>query len=232
MTSLKLQSCFGIAVVLVVGAAGFAAPTLYGPTPYLQASDSPFAGLSLGYFHLEDFEDGLLNTPGVTASTGIPTKPTYSASVTDSVDADDGLIDGFGNAGNSWFATPGVPGVTFTFDPTVLGTLPTHVGIVWTDGQDPVVFQAFDGIGNPLGAVGPAYIADGSYFGGTAEDHFFGISDAGGIGKITITSGQSAGIEVDHLQYGGPNPIPAPGAMLLGSLGTALAGYLRRRRTL
>ena len=29
-----------------------------GPTPYLSFADSPFSGLSFGYFHLETFETG------------------------------------------------------------------------------------------------------------------------------------------------------------------------------
>jgi hypothetical protein len=41
-----------------------------GPSPYLSFSDSPFNGGSFTYFHLETFEDHLLNTPGVTASPG------------------------------------------------------------------------------------------------------------------------------------------------------------------
>lgn len=39
-----------------------------GPSPYLSFADSPFNGGSFSYFHLETFEDHLLNTPGVTAS--------------------------------------------------------------------------------------------------------------------------------------------------------------------
>src|SRR6185295_5549806 len=58
-----------VQALVAAGAAGKctarSGPTLYGPSPYLSAADSPFAGLSLGYYLLEDFEDGQLNTPGV-----------------------------------------------------------------------------------------------------------------------------------------------------------------------
>ena len=55
--------------------AGFAGPvradpTPLGPTPYLSSSDSPLSGGSFAYFHLENFEDHLLSTPGVSASAG------------------------------------------------------------------------------------------------------------------------------------------------------------------
>ena len=75
------------------GSAAHAA--LIGPTPYLESSDSPFDGVSFGaYFHLEDFEDHLLNVPGVTASSGGVTSIVFGPAIHDSVDADDGFIDG------------------------------------------------------------------------------------------------------------------------------------------
>jgi hypothetical protein len=185
----------------------------------------------LDYFHLEDFEDGLLNTPGVTASAGIATKILYAAAYVDSVDGDDGTIDGNGNGGNSWFSSNGATGITFTFNSAVLGALPTQAGIVWTDGLNPVTVRYYDGDGTLVGEATATGLADGSYTGGTAEDRFFGLAYSGGIGSVFISSGAGAGIEVDHLQYGG-TAVPAPGALLLGSLGTGLLGWMRRRRAL
>ncbi len=206
--------------------------TLFGAIPYLQASDSPVVAVGMDYFWLEDFEDFALNTPGVTASAGYSTKPTWPASMTDSVDGDDGAVDGSGNGGNSWFSMDGGTGVTFTFDDGVLGSFPTHVGIVWTDGVDPLGFEAYNAYGVLVGSVTATGIADSVYTGTTAEDRFFGMIYDDGISKIRLYSGAGGGIEMDHLQYGGNNPIPAPGAVVLAGVGAALAGWLRRRRAI
>ena len=69
-------------------------------------ADSPFAGGTYEYFYLEDFEDGALNTPGVSANGGnaygVP-----GEEYRDSVDWDgDHIIDGLGNAGGNYYAYP------------------------------------------------------------------------------------------------------------------------------
>lgn len=191
---------------------------LIGPTPYLGLGDSPLDlfGGNLAYF--ENFEDGVFNIPGVTASVGDPFGP---SGITDSVDEDDGNIDGFGSAGWSFFSGNGAAGIQFFFDADVLGQLPTQAGIVWTDGAGTITFTAFDGDGNVIGSLQGTH-ADATFFGTTAEDRFYGVIHAGGIGSILI-SNSSGGIEVDHLQF----VVPGPSTLALLGLG-GLA--LRRRR--
>jgi hypothetical protein len=239
--------------LLFAGPAG--AATLYGPSPYLcfdtatapagcGGADSPFKSLPFSYFFLETFEDHLLNVPGVTFS-GVPgtgvTSVVFGPSIHDSVDADDGVIDGSGLLGDSFFSPSGSTGITFTFSGAVLGALPTHAGIVWTDGAGTISFSASGpgGVLAPCSVVGfsiPGVVPDGSFSGTTGEDRFFGCSDPGGISSIFI-SNSSGGIEVDHLQYGllgaGPGPsIPAPASLVLlgsGLIGMVVARGLRRR---
>ena len=211
------------------GSAAHAA--LIGPTPYLQSSDSPFDGVGFGaYFHLEDFEDALLNVPGVTASSGGVTSVVFGPAIHDSVDADDGLIDGSGLGGDSWFSNPGVAGVTWTFNEGLLGALPTHAGVVWTDGAGDIMFEAFDKDGLSLGTVVGMH-ADGSVNGETAEDRFYGVIDLGGISAIKL-SNQSGGIELDHLQYGAVvGGVPEPATALLLATTLIVLCHFRKRKT-
>ncbi len=130
-------------------------------------------------------------------STGLP-------KLTDSVDADDGVIDGTGqtdDGGYSWFAEGN----------TVLITLPglmQSAGVVWTDG-DPlltdVIFEAFDQDGNSLGQINAGDIADDSIQGTTEEDRFFGVRFGDGIltgvTAIRMTNVGGSGIEIDHIQF-------------------------------
>src|SRR5262245_33520243 len=115
---LTTLAAFGLALA----AAPLARADYLGPTPYLSFGDSPFNGLSFSYFHLEDFEDGSFNTPGATASAGWTVNG--PGGFTDSVDGDDGAIDGSGTGGHS-FLTSSSTFLTITFSASVLGQLPT-----------------------------------------------------------------------------------------------------------
>ena len=246
-TMLRMIRTLGIVAVAIAGGAGFgeamAVPTFLQQANYRSFADSPFLGNTLGTFYLEDFEDGALNTPGVAAinnTAGLVMSVITPAVNTDSVDGDDGAIDGLGRGGHSFASFPNGAsenlGYTFVFDAGVLGSLPTHVGIVWTDGGFGASSQVefFDGGGGFLGMIGPVAVGNNSFTGETAEDYFFGVIEAGGIGSFTIRDpGHSNNLEVDHLQYGlqagPPTQSPVPSALWwLGPM--AVAGVLVTNR--
>ena len=193
-----------------------------GPQPYLDfnataagAAVSPFANLpDFEYFYLEDFEDEALNTPGASL---LESEDDLSGSFafSDSVDGDDGQIDGEANGTLSLFSGFSTETFTFVFSENQLGNLPTHAGIVWTDiGRnnggtpfpsnliDNVYFEAFDSSGASLGIHGPFSLGDESISRTTDEDRFFGVFNAGGISSIKISMPGKNNWEVDHLQYG------------------------------
>lgn len=193
-----------------------------GPSTYSSFGDSPFNGVSFSYFHLETFEDGLFNVPGVTATgTPAPLVATGSTAI-DSVEN--------GPSGHSFF-TAGQPGIAFDFSASILGQLPTHVGIVWTDGINPITFEAFDAMGSSLGTIVGNH-ADSTFFGTKGEDRFYGIIELGGISSFRISSGAGQGIEVDHLQYGlAASSVPEPSTIALFGIGgvcLALIATFRR----
>ncbi len=209
MRNFNITLTCGVLVAYAL-AAPTPAQTFLGPTPYLSfAGDSPFAGSTFQYFHLEDFEDALLNTPGVSLTCS---DVAFCSAVSlidptghDSVDEDDGVIDGSGLNGDDLYTQGNPASLTFNFDAGALGTLPTHAGLVWTDGTVgvTVTLEAFGPGGASLGMVGPSGgFADTSFFGQTAEDRFFGVISSGGISAITMTHSIPGGVEVDHLQYG------------------------------
>jgi len=195
---------------------------------YARASDSPLAATPFSWFHLENFEDHLFNTPGVSASAGGVTSVVFGPQIHDSVDTDDGAFDGSGLLGDDYFSGSGSTGIVFTFSAAVLGALPTHAGLVWTDGDGSTTFQAFDHNGASMGVI-TVNLANGSFNGETSEDRFFGAVDPLGITAIKI-SNSSGGIEIDHLQYGLAGAVPEPEtyALMLGGLG--LLGLVSRRR--
>jgi hypothetical protein len=136
------------------------------------------------------------------------------------------LINGSGTQGRSFFSNSGGVGIDFTFNSIALGFLPSRVGIVWTDGLNPITFEAFDQNGISLGTLSGMH-ADANFNGGTAEDRFYGVAHHGGISRIHIHNAANAGIEVDHLQYG--RGVPEPGVMgLVVAVGMGLMGRKRR----
>jgi hypothetical protein len=203
-----------------------ASATVITVTPYLSEADIPTSFYLGGSpIFLEDFEDRSLDG-GITVN-GSPTF-LNPGGLTDSVDGDDGTIDGSGTAGRSLFRSSGATGFLFTFSSVV-----TAAGLVWTDGAGSTTFSVFDGMGVLIETL-TVNIAGSGFAGQTAEDTFFGLTSATGIGSIFI-SNTSGGIEVDHVQYGDmyvPDPsvipLPAAGLLLLGGL--AGLGAMRRLR--
>ncbi len=213
--------------------------TLIRPIPYTSFADSPFARTLFDCFKPEDLEDSLLNTLGVPALHGMAS---WCARLGGSADADDGPINGSGASGHTWYFD-GVSSITFTFSIALLGALPIHAGLVWTDlglanvrrGFDSVLFEAFDTVNNSLGLIGPSVLGDGLFAGQTAEDRFFGVTSAGGIGSVRISLLNSTGQGLDNLQYdftkfAQPAADPDPAATLAVLVaGHAGAGFTRRR---
>lgn len=229
-------------LTLFAANAGAVVPTqiMYEPSAYTSFADSPFyPGTPSTYFYLQTFEPGNSATPGYSSPTsGFVSSPSQFS---DSVDADDGAINGSGNGGYAWYSANATSTMTFVFDANVLGTLPTHVGLVWTDvgivssgglGVTNVTFSAYAADNSLIGTTSGLGLGDGNALGGTAEDRFFGAYSAGGIARIEMSVSNSVDWEVDHLQYGTLNPVPEPEQWLLMALGLAgVATVARRRRS-
>lgn len=220
-----------VAAVLMLVSIGtaHAAPVFFGPTPYLSSADVPNGFYAGGNpVVLENFEDDSLDF-GISASAGsiIDRLGRIPFDDVDSVDVDDGVIDGSGSLGRSWFQPAGNNGVTFTFASPV-----TAAGLVWTDSlAAPIVFEAFGPGMASLGVFGPVTLGDTVFTGTTAEDRFFGVQDVNGIVALrmtVLTAPGTSGLEVDHVQFG--NAVPLPGAIwLFGSGLLAIAGFRKAR---
>lgn len=241
MTMHRVTRILATAIALLAAPLGAtAAPTFLAPnTSYLSFFNSPFDPNALTTLYLETFEDGALNTLGASVSVvGGSAGVTPSGQIfVDSVDADDGSIDGNGNNGRSLGIGPsgsaGNSTTTFSFNAGVLGQYPTHAGIVVTDiglsttgnGNGFVTFEAFDALGISLGTIGPVATGDGLKNGGTAEDRFYGVIYPQGISKISMFM-NSHDAELDHLQYGF---VPEPASWLLAGAGFACLTRRNRR---
>ena len=216
-----------LAVLCLATAVARAEVTFLGPTSYLSAADSPFAEYLKGPdFYLEDFEDGEFNSPGIILPSdprarGVILSP--SEAFTNSVDADDGQVDGSGRMGSalasSVFTTnlvdpPTISSyVSLSFDIDQLGYLPTEFGFVWTYGESNSVVRIDVYGSHPQETAFKIYAGIGSGVDDdTGDDRFFGVSATFGIAAVQITSsymGNPSFFELDHVQYGLSVPEPA-----------------------
>jgi len=225
-TPAALASLAGL-LALSTAPASAAPPVFWEPVPYLSMADIPagfYAGNVPGF--LDTLEDGALDGQ-LSANKGSVIGPGQFDGLRDSVDADDGSIDGSGVGGHSFFFNGGAQGITFTFTGT---QLPTAFGLVWTDGFGDVTFSAVDGNGVSLGSITRGGFADPAVSGATAEDRFFGLQYDGGIRSVSIVNSGGGGIEIDHLQYGGTAPVPEPASWALMLGGAALLRLRSLRR--
>lgn len=112
----------------------------------------------------------------------------------------------------------------------------TYAGDFWMRFTTPVLEVQFDsgywdGVGTGvIDVYDPAMTPLVSLSNMTTGVNVTNISGMGPVGYIYFNSiGDGAGADIDNLGF---RPIPAPGAILLGSIGVGFVGWLRRRRTL
>ncbi len=237
-----LTSLFTAAVGSLTSLSG-ATFRMWDPTPYRSALDSPFyEGIQGGIIFLEDFEDGLLNTPFVRDPLVFPQmgftyrtrNPDIDPGVVASVDGDDGLLDFEGDLGDSWITTQNASGLRsffeFEFEPNEDGQYPLFAGIVVTeiaDASEEVEFGVYGESGLNLATSaefdpGP-WFDPGNLLSGDVETHrFIGFYAEEGIRRFRATNT----LQVDHLQYG--YGIPEPSVTALMAL-AAFAFFHRRR---
>ena len=178
------------------------------------------------YFYLEDAESGAIRAPGLSIAGGRVIGVTDTQAGADSVDEDDGTIDNATNGAlsHSIYCERGKNLLTIGFDAVVLGRLPTHVGFVLTDCNPAfnTIVEAFDAAHHSLGktVLYNSSFSPGIYTSGpnmAEKARFIGMvcargSQPPGIGSVVVTEvapngrapegDESAGFEVDHVQYG------------------------------
>jgi hypothetical protein len=225
---------FAVAAVLVnilslnCSGIAYAEFTFIGPIPYRSAADSPFnlSGLGTTVF-LEDFEDGLL-TPGVESGFPLFIGPLAG----NSVDADDGLVDGLDSGGHSSIAyfPEACAGSSCTvqfqwiFIEAPFGRYPTAVGIVLTANSGAMghlTVAGFGKSGNEVAIIAFEGIVSSAF--DATDDSFIGVVNPYGISQFTfsqlrqpIPGTTSLNPSYDHLQYG--LYVPEPSSFALAAM--------------
>ena len=161
---------------------------------YRSSADSPFfQGAGEESMILDNFEFVDYLVPG-SSTIGFST-----VTLGNSVDGDDGLIDGIADPSTSAIVLVGA--LTVSFDPEVLGGLPTRVGIVCTDlvqvggGNPDLRITAVDAFG---GVHTQEFVIDNT--GGVGDDIFVGFSLPIGVTDFQVIPLSGVGT-FDHLQY-------------------------------
>lgn len=183
--------------------------------PYAQRSDSPWAaGIRQGSIYVEDFEDGIVNAPGLAMILGVMSSGA-------SVDEDDGILGNVeDDVGRVWYGGIGGPSQTARaeFAPDAFGNYPTYAGWVTdTFDQADAYFEAFDPAGNLIASY--RNILE------WGEWQFVGVYAPQGISAMQ--SRFNANTVFDHVQYG--YAIPEPGAALLAGAAIFAVAWRRRR---
>jgi len=125
----------------------------------------------------------------------------------------------------------GTDTVDIVFDPGFGATLTSFD--IDVAGYDPLTLQVYDMSGSTLLDV-PVTLTDGAMTDPGTYAHY-GVTSSDGISRFSfICDGWQVegNTSIDNVVVvsGGVAPIPAPGAILLGTIGSGLVGWLRRRR--
>jgi hypothetical protein len=210
-------------------------------TVYRSIADNPFLqGIQAGTMYLEDFEDGRSNAPfideeasggGGRTTIGVTQ---FLAGENNSVDGDDGVVDGADLLGAGWMGLGrGDLNIDFVFEAKVAAngsmSFPTYFGFAITAGigNDETYISFTDEDENFLGTFHirandlPEYTAGQR---GVATDRFVAMHIPTGAEIMHIRQGIYT---IDHLTYGW-DPVPEPCSAALTA--TALTMLMRRRR--